>query len=98
MVSAEETNTELLEYAPANQKAVRIFRDGDKYYSAVFCNYLIDDTESLPFDEVFKVYGISKAEDIKSIVSVKTDNEYINVDNRHFPASLSCITVYHGGW
>ena len=76
MVSAEETNTELLEYAPANQKAVRIFRDGDKYYAAVFCNYLIDDTESLPFDEVFKVYGISKAEDIKSIVSVKTDNEY----------------------
>ena len=76
MVSAEETNTELLEYAPANQKAVRIFRDGDKYYAAVFCNYLIDDTESLPFDEVFKVYGISKAEDIKSIVSVKTDNMY----------------------
>lgn len=76
MVSAEETNTELLEYAPANQKAVRIFRDGDKYYAAVFCNYLIDDTESLPFDEVFKVYGISKAEDIKSIVSVKTNNMY----------------------
>lgn len=76
MVSAEETNTELLEYAPANQKAVRIFRDGDKYYAAVFCNYLIDDNESLPFDEVFKVYGISKAEDIKSIVSVKTNNMY----------------------
>lgn len=76
IVSVEETNTELLEYAPANQKAVRIFRDGDKYYAAVFCNYLIDDTESLPFDEVFKVYGISKAEDIKSIVSVKTDNMY----------------------
>ncbi len=76
IVSVEETDIELLEYAPVNQKAVRIFRDGDKYYAAVFCNYLIDDTESLPFDEVFKVYGISKAEDIKSIVSVKPDNEY----------------------
>jgi len=76
IVSKEETNMELLEYAPANQKAVRILRDGDKYYAAVFCNYLINDTESLPFDEVFMVYGISKAEDIKSIVSVKTDNEY----------------------
>ena len=76
IVSVEETDIELLEYAPTNQKAVRIFRDGDRYYAAVFCNYLIDDTESLPFDEVFKIYGISKAEDIKSIVSVKTDNEY----------------------
>lgn len=76
IVSVEETDIELLEYAPVNQKAVRILRDGDKYYAAVFCNYLINDTESLPFDEVFKVYGISKAEDIKSIVSVKTDNEY----------------------
>lgn len=76
IVSVEETDIELLEYAPVNQKAVRILRDGDKYYAAVFCNYLIDDTESLPFDEVFKVYGISKAEDIKSVVSVKPDNEY----------------------
>lgn len=76
IVSVEETDIELLECAPVNQKAVRILRDGDKYYAAVFCNYLIDDTESLPFDEVFKVYGISKAEDIKSVVSVKPDNEY----------------------
>lgn len=76
IVSEEETNMELMEYAPANQKAVRILRDGNKYYAAVFCSYLIEDAESLPFDEAFKVYGISKAEDIKSIVSVKTDNEY----------------------
>lgn len=76
VVSGEKSDIELLEYAPANQKAVKILRDGDKYYAVVFCNYLIEDTESLPFDEVFKVYGITKAEDIKSIVSVKTDNEY----------------------
>lgn len=76
IVSAEETNMELLEYAPANHKAVRILRDGDQYYAAVFCNYLLEDNESLPFDEAFQIYGIAKAEDIKSIVSVKTDNEY----------------------
>lgn len=76
VVSAEETDMELLEYAPVNQKAVRVLRDGNEYYAAIFCNYLIDDTESLPFDEVFKVYGISKPEDIENIVSVKTDNEY----------------------
>lgn len=76
IVSVEETNIELLEYAPANHKAVRILRDGDKYYAVVFCNYLIENDESLPFDEAFKVYGITKAEDIKSIVSVKTDNRY----------------------
>ena len=36
IVSVEETDIELLEYAPVNQKAVRILRDGDKYYAAVF--------------------------------------------------------------
>lgn len=76
VVSQEETDMELLEYAPANQKAVRVFREGEQYYAAVFCNYLIADTESLSFEEAFKVYGITKPEDIKSIVSVKTDNEY----------------------
>lgn len=76
IVSLKETNIELLEYLPAKQEAVKILRDGDHYFAVVFCNYLIPDNESLPFDENFKVYGITKAEDIKKIVPVKTDNEY----------------------
>ncbi|MDO5409663.1 MAG: hypothetical protein Q4F21_04330 [Lachnospiraceae bacterium] len=76
IVSAQKTNMELLDYAPANQEAVKILRDGDKYFAVIFCNYLIDDNKTLPFNEVFRVYGISKANQIKSIVSVKTDNEY----------------------
>ena len=76
IVSAEETDFELLEYAPANQEAVKIFRDRDAYFAVIFCNYLIADSESLPMEEMFRVYGITNPKDIKSIASVKTDNEY----------------------
>lgn len=76
IVSEEETDSELLEYAPAEQEAVMVLRDGENYFAVIFCNFLIPDTEGLPFDEIFKVYGVAKPEDIKSIASVKTDNEY----------------------
>ncbi len=76
IVTDEETNIELLEYAPAPFKAVRIFRDGDKYYYALFCNYLIETNESLPIQDAFAVYGINEAEDIVSITPVKSDNTW----------------------
>lgn len=72
----EKTNIELLEYVPAPYKAVRIFRDGEKYYYACFCNYLIKTNESLPIKKAFEVYGIDKATNIVSITPVKTDNTW----------------------
>jgi len=76
IVAEGETNLELLEYAPAPYKAVRIFRDGEKYYFALFCNYLIGIKESLPIQSAFEVYGIEDASDIVSITPVKNDNSW----------------------
>lgn len=74
IVSNEKTNMELLEYAPAPYKAVRILKDGDNYYYAWFCNYLVKNNESLPIQTAFEVYGIDEVTDIVSITPVKTDN------------------------
>lgn len=76
IVADNETNVELLEYAPAPYKAIRIFRDGDKYYYAFFCNYLVETDEALPIMEAFEVYGIDEASDIISITPTKSDNEW----------------------
>lgn len=76
IVSNEVTTMELFEYKPAPYKAVRIFRDGDKYYYAWFCNYLVETNESLPIQIAFDVYGVDKASDIISIAPTKTDNTW----------------------
>lgn len=76
IVADEETNMELLAYAPAPYKAVMVFRDGDKYYYALFCNYLIETDESLPIQDAFAVYGVDEAADIVSITPVKSDNTW----------------------
>ncbi len=76
IVTDGKTDIELLEYSPAPYKAVRIFRDGDKYYYALFCNYLIETNESLPIQDAFEVYGIDEASDIVSITPVKSDNTW----------------------
>ena len=76
IVSDEGTNFGLFEYLPAPYKAVRIFRDADKYYYALFCNYLIGTNESLPIKCAFEVYGIGEASDIVSITPVKSDNSW----------------------
>ena len=74
VVADETTDMELLEYKPAPYKAVRIVRDGDRYCYAWFCNYLVENDESLPIQTVFDVYGIDEAADIVSITPVKSDN------------------------
>lgn len=76
IVADVKTDIELLEYSPAPYKAVRIFRDGDKYYYALFCNYLIEANESLPIQDAFEVYGIDEASDMVSITPVKSDNTW----------------------
>lgn len=76
IVADVKTDIELFEYSPAPYKAVKIFRDGDKYYYALFCNYLIETNESLPIQDAFEVYGIDEASDIVSITPVKSDNTW----------------------
>lgn len=74
VVADETTNIELFEYTPAPYKAVRILKDGDTYYYAWFCNYLVENNESLPIQTAFDVYGIDEATDIVGITPVKSNN------------------------
>ncbi len=74
VVADATTTIELFEYKPAPYKAVRILKDGDTYYYAWFCNYLVENNESLPIQSAFDVYGIDDATDIISITPVKSDN------------------------
>lgn len=71
IVASGETDMELLEYAPALHKAVRIFRNGDKYYYALFDSYHVKINESLPIQDGFEIYGIDDADDIVSITPAK---------------------------
>ena len=75
-VSETQTNIELLEYTPADSKAVYVFKEGEKFNIALFCNYLIADTDSMSFEELFDVYGIDSADDIASITPAKNDNSF----------------------
>lgn len=76
IISETETDIELFEYILAPHKAVRILRDGNKYFAAVFRNYLVENGENLPFMNVFEVYGINSADDISTITPVKNDNSF----------------------
>ena len=76
VVADATTNIELFEYKSAPYKAVRILKDGDTYYYAWFCNYWVENNESLPIQTAFDVYGIDDATDIVSITSIKTDNTW----------------------
>lgn len=76
VVSDTMTNIELFEYKPAPYKAVRILKDGNNYYYAIFCNYLVKSNESLPVQAAFDVFGIDEPIDIISITPVKVDNTW----------------------
>lgn len=98
--TGEETDLELLAYAPAPYQAVRIFRDGDKYYYALFSNYQILASESLPMRAVLDLYGISTADDIISIRPVKSNetwetNGEIVTERAAVEAFVREITVLH---
>lgn len=77
-VSTRNAAAELLDYAPAPCKGLRILREKDSCFWAVFCNYHTSHEESLPFEEIFRVYGIENAEDIASITAVKDYTWKIN--------------------
>lgn len=76
VVSETQTELELLEYAPAEQAAVRVLRDAEQYFAVILCNFAVADTECLPFDVLLQAYGITSAEALTRIVPVKTDNEF----------------------
>ncbi len=67
--TAEITNMELFQYAPAPTRAVYILRDGESYMAVLFCRtYFPDDIDAYTnLAEVYRFFDISDASDIVSI-------------------------------
>lgn len=72
----DRTEFELLEYAPAPYQAVRIFRNGEKYFYALFCNYVVPYDECMPIRSAFEVNGVFESGDIASITPIQSKNTF----------------------
>lgn len=72
IATSEITDLELFYYKENPCKAISILRDNDKYFWVVFCSYHTKSNESMPFEEILKVYNINGPDDIASISELKT--------------------------
>lgn len=71
-----ETDMELYQYNPAASDGVYVLRDGEAWYAALFCNfYQFDSNTNCLLTELYRVYGIESADDIKSITEMDNNNE-----------------------
>lgn len=71
-----ETDMELYQYNPAASDGVYVLRDGETWCAALFCNfYQFDSNTNCSLMELYRVYGIENADDIKSIMEMDDNNE-----------------------
>lgn len=71
-----ETDIELYQYNPAASDGVYVLRDGETWCAALFCNfYQFDSNTNCSLTELYRVYGIESADDIKSITEMDNNNE-----------------------
>lgn len=71
-----ETDMELYQYNPTASDGVYVLRDGEAWYAALFCNfYQFDSNTNCSLTELYRVYGIESADDIKSITEMDNNNE-----------------------
>ena len=74
--TVSQTDIELYQYAPSVCDGVYVLRDGDTWYAALFCNfYQFDSNTNCSLTELYRVYGIESADDIKSITEMDNNNE-----------------------
>lgn len=106
--TVQETDIELYDYAKVSCKGVMVIRDGDKYGAALFCNFIFGDSnDCVDFSEIYRVYGVGRAEDIASICefngtfgnekqeNLTTDREAIE---QFYNASLNLISYGNDDW
>ena len=67
-----QTDNEVYVYAPAPSDAVYVYREGETYMVAIFCNFEMFDSGNTNYEltELYRVYNIKAAEDIASISEV----------------------------
>ena len=71
-----ETDMELYQYNPAASDGVYVLRNGETWCVALFCNfYQFDSNTNCSLTELYRVYGIESADDIKSITEMDNNNE-----------------------
>lgn len=71
-----ETDMELYQYNPAASGGVYVLRNGETWCAALFCNfYQFDSNTNCSLTELYRVYGIESADDIKSITEMDNNNE-----------------------
>lgn len=71
-----ETDMELYQYNPAASDGVYVLRNGETWCAALFCNfYQVDSNTNCSLTELYRVYGIESADDIKSITEMDNNNE-----------------------
>ena len=71
-----ETDMELYQYNPAASDGVYVLRNGETWCAALFCNfYQFDSNTNCSLTELYRVYGIESADDIKSITEMDNSNE-----------------------
>ena len=71
-----ETDIELYQYNPAAFDGVYVLRDGETWCAALFCNfYQFDSNTNCSLSELYHVYGIESADDIKSITEMDNKNK-----------------------
>lgn len=71
-----ETDMELYQYNPAAFDGVYVLRNGETWCAALFCNfYQFDSNTNCSLTELYRVYGIESADDIKSITEMDNNNE-----------------------
>ena len=71
-----ETDMELYQYNPAASDGVYVLRNGETWCAALFCNfYQFDSNTNCSLPELYRVYGIESADDIKSITEMDNNNE-----------------------
>lgn len=76
--SPSHTDIELYQYAPSVCDGVYIMRDGDTWYAALFCNFLLlDSSTSIELTELYRVYGIESADNIASIAEMSGDRSKV---------------------
>lgn len=67
-----QTDNEVYVYVPAPSDAVYVYREGETYMAAIFCNFEMFDSSNTNYEltELYRVYNIETAEDIASISEV----------------------------
>ena len=74
-----KTDNELYEYAPAPSRGIYVYREGDKYMAAIFCNFETFGSSNTNYElkELYRIFNVSQAGDIASISEVDWHREKV---------------------